>query len=314
MNSELSVSAAYWNKLHKSGWLNQKTRWWQCDAVLRHINKNICGQPLDGITSGDIALLKKRYPGRCFKKAISIGCGNGLKELELIKSGLVAHFDLFEISQASIEQGQQYAAAAGLTDSMSFHQTIVELAEPARTAAYDLVYWNNALHHMLNVNDAIRWSKEQLHVGGVLYINDFVGPDRMEWSPEMLRIASAARSCLPSRMLRHPVFPWRKLPVNIAPVDIEKVIAIDPTECADSSRIQETFRNYFKNGLILPTGGLIYHTALNDVIKNIHEHRDSSILKLLLMMDDMTIAQGLTQYCVLVGDKKQVSLEYDHEE
>lgn len=303
MSNALSIAAAHWNKIHGLGRFNSKVRWWQCPTIIRHVNRRICGQPLDGITSGDIALLKARYPGRKFENAVSIGCGNGNKELELVKSGLVSHFDLFEISSVRIEQGRALASKAGLEDAMTFRQVAVDLTGQPSSPSYDLVYWNNALHHMLDVTQAGIWSKQQLKPGGVVYINDFIGPNWMEWTPEMLRIASTVRSGLPARMLRHPRIPWRKLPSKLPKVDVEQAIAIDPTECADSERILPAFSSLFPDGLVIPTGGLIYHTTLNDVIKNIDEVRDANLLDLLLLIDDMTISQGLSQYCVMVGDK-----------
>ena len=307
MNKSLSLAAAHWDKLQKFDWLSRRSRWWHSASIIRHINRHICGQALDGITAGDIALLKSRYPSRKFAKAVSIGCGNGSKELELVKAGLVEHFDLFEISSASIKQGRILAKNAAAGSAMSFHQLVVDMTEPTDIAKYDLVYWNNALHHMLDVPQAMHWSKAKLKAGGVIYINDFIGPDRMQWTPEMLHIASSVRASLPKRMLRHPLLPWRKLPTQVTAVSVADIIRIDPTECADSARMLHAFKESFHGGLIIPTGGLVYHTALNDVIGNINETRHAHIMKLLLLLDDMTITHGLSQYCVMVGDKG-----YDH--
>ena len=87
MNNVLSVAAAHWNKLHKLRRHDRKSRWWHSETIIRYVNRNICGLPLDGIVSGDIALLKARYPLRKFQKAVSVGSGNGNKELELVKAG-----------------------------------------------------------------------------------------------------------------------------------------------------------------------------------------------------------------------------------
>lgn len=55
----------------------QRTRWWQSPAIIRHINTLVCGQPVDGVNEGVIRLLKAQSQGRRFNKAISIGCGGG---------------------------------------------------------------------------------------------------------------------------------------------------------------------------------------------------------------------------------------------
>lgn len=54
---------------------------------------------------------------------------------------------------------------------------------------------------------------------------------------------------------------------------------------------------------MIPTGGLIHHSGLNDVVKNIGGVKDAMLLELMLLVHDMTIAKGLAQYCVMARDK-----------
>ena len=52
-------------------------------------------------------LLRKHFPNIKFSKALSIGCGNGYKEIMLIEEGLVDNFELFELSTKAIEIGKK---------------------------------------------------------------------------------------------------------------------------------------------------------------------------------------------------------------
>ncbi len=103
-------------------------------------------------------------PSEGFVHGVSTGCGEGAKEIDLLKSGVVQRFDLYEISKTRIDKCLSLADKFGVADRINIRQ-VNAFDEPV-TARYDLVYWNNALHHMLDVSKAIQWSFDCLQVGG----------------------------------------------------------------------------------------------------------------------------------------------------
>jgi hypothetical protein len=67
-----------------------KTRWWQHPPILRHINKKVCGKPVDGFSMGLTMRARSLLEGRLpLRKGISVGCGNGMKEMTLLREGIV---------------------------------------------------------------------------------------------------------------------------------------------------------------------------------------------------------------------------------
>ncbi len=72
--------------------------------------------------------------------------------MTLMRAGLVSHFDLYEISDARVQLGQELADRHGRGQRITWHNRAVEFASGALDGEYDLVYWNNALHHMLDVD------------------------------------------------------------------------------------------------------------------------------------------------------------------
>jgi SAM-dependent methyltransferase len=206
---ELKKAAEHWSSLRPSG----KERWWNNPAILRHINRLVCGEAIDDPWGG----LEQRMKalGRELRRALSVGCGNGYKEIQLLKKGIVQQFDLFEISQARIDQGRVLAVQHGVSGRVRFHA--VNAFDQALDRNFDLVYWNNALHHMMDVEAAIRWSHDRLVKGGFFIMDDFIGPSRFQWSDYHLEIASRVRELLPERFLVHPVDPRRRLPTCLHP-------------------------------------------------------------------------------------------------
>jgi ubiquinone/menaquinone biosynthesis C-methylase UbiE len=298
--------ALHWSKVtattDRAGRL-LKTRWWQHPLIIRHINRNVCGKPVDGFSMGLTtrvrSLLKSRLP---LPKGISVGCGNGLKEMNLLKQGIVETFDLYELAESRIAAGREMAQKQHLAGNARFIQgDAFELA--TKPGQYDLVHWNNSLHHMLNVEAAIDWSWKVLKPGGLFYMDDFVGPDRFQWSNQMLLVATAVRQALPDRLLVNQREPGSMFPRVIKKPDAEKLRQSDPSEAADSSRILDCVRRRFPGADILLTGGVIYHLALSDILANFINSKDQQLLERLLALDDFCTEMGETHYATALAFK-----------
>lgn len=293
----------HWSGVYRKPETPLKTRWWQCEHIVRHINKRVCGEALSDTSAGLHKLALDRFAGQVpFGRGVSIGSGAGHKERAAIECGLVEHFTLYELSSAAVEMGREEAAKAGLAERMEFRLEDGFQREQTEDI-YDLVYWNNALHHMFDVQAAIAWSRRVLKPRGVFLMDDFVGPNRMEWSARLLQINTDARKSMPPEYLRDPSNPERFLPAEIAPTDPARVAAIDPSECADSSRILPELLRAFPDAWVKKTGGGIYHLALNDVLHNILAREDFALLDRLLQLDDECADLGETHYAVAIAVK-----------
>lgn len=279
------------------------TRWWESEYIVRRINRRVCGEALPGLSSGLHRVAAQRFAGQVpFARGVSIGCGTGSKERDLIRNGLVQHFTLFELSSVAVEQGRAQAEQAGLAQNMTFR---VEdgLAVETREGVYDVVYWNNALHHMFDVKAALEWSWRVLRQGGVLLMDDFVGPTRMQWSDRLLEINSAVLAALPQQYLRHPMRPDLMIATRAQRTPLSVFMAQDPSECADSGNILPELMRIFPDAWVHKTGGGIYHLALNDVLHNIVAAQDYALLERLLEYDDQCIELGETHYAVAIAVK-----------
>ena len=288
----------HWSKVKHAG----RSRWWTNPAILCHINRLVCGVPLAGPWAGLERLMCALVSGETFRRGISVGCGNGFKELQLIRNGVVEHFDLFELSQFRVSQGQALAANQGIANRVSFHSG--NAFDTPLNDNYDLVYWNNALHHMLDVESAIRWSRERLIYGGYFVMDDFVGASRFQWSSYQIELASQVRTILPERFLRHPENPSITLSRHVARPTVESMIALDPSEAADSDNILPALKRVFPRASVTLTGGVIYHLALNDVLANFDDLDDDPLLQSLLLLDETVARAGETQYAVAIASKE----------
>jgi SAM-dependent methyltransferase len=277
------------------------TRWWQYDRIVRHVNEKVCGEAIPGLSHGLYRKIQNRFANRTpFERAVSVGCGEAIKEIAFVGMGLAASFDLYELSQYAIDQGTQLIKNAGLSGCMKYHLRD-PFQIPELEASYDVVFWNNSLHHMFDVDSAIRWSKKALKKSGIFVMDEFVGPSYMQWSDRLLEINTKVREQLPTAYLRDPRNPDCTLAVKMERPNVDEFCAIDPSECVDSGRILQSLHQHFPNLEIIPTGGGVYHLALNDVLHNIVQAQDQDLLNHLLAIDDECIALGETHYAVAIG-------------
>lgn len=278
--------------------------WWNWPRIVEHQSELICGERLQasGWNAGLIRQIRAQFPGRTFRQAISIGGGVGTKEMNLITLGLVEQFDLFEISESRIAAGLDAAKQRHLSHRIRWHRSD-GIEHMHHHAHYDLVYWDNSLHHMFDVLAAMAATHHCLVTDGVLLLNDFTGASRFQWSDKELYYASLARSYLDDKYLVHPVRNDWCIPRSVPRPSVEAMMAGDPSEAADSSRIIPSIKEFFPDAAIWPLGGVIYHLALGDVLANFQPGRDDTLLESMLVLDRVVSDMGLNQYTAAIGVK-----------
>lgn len=296
--SRLARAAEHWSKVQAGP---QRTRWWQSPLIVSHINRNYCGKAVRGTDGGDIELLRQIGEGRCYERAVSVGCGGAHHEIRLLQEDVVGAFDLFEISEARAEAALARARQLGLEDRVTIRLEDAFAVPPE--PRYDLVYWKDALHHMFDAFAAVRWSREVLKSGGMFFMNDFVGPSLMQYTDRQLDLAERARAALPEPYLTNPHRPEERVPLRRARPNPARMAEIDPSECADSSNILPAVRSVFPDAVVIPTGGIVYTLALNDILANFDEERDEALLRSLMLADDLCVEAGETLYGVAYARK-----------
>ena len=182
----------------------------------------------------------------------------------MVRDGFVDRMLGYDLAEVRIAQAQASAAALGLDDRIEFHNVDAFAAHSA--PEFDLVYWNNSLHHMLDVPMALAWSRDVLRPGGLLLIDEFVGPSRMRFDDETLAYSNAVRGMLPERILARPRggLAERRWTGTGSTSALRRI----PSEAADSGRTLAAVAELFEAPVSRPTGGAIYFVALNGLFAN----------------------------------------------
>lgn len=259
--------------------------WWSSPLALAHYFS------LAGISSSchtlqnlTICYLQKHFGERLpLRHGLSVGCGTGSKEIALVEAGIVERMTVYELSDVALEIAKKNAAAKGIAHKFQFNLGDAYALERSR---FDLVFWDNALHHMLDVHTALVWSRNRLEKNGILYMNDFVGASRFQWGDALL---GACNNVLNGFGIP-PVYP----------PSYEYMVKSDPSEAADSARIQEEVFRIFPNATWTPTGGAIYHVGLTGRELEFSDN----LLKKLLHFDTILNNAGIYVYAIATAVKE----------
>jgi len=196
-------------------------------VVRRYINASVSGSPDCWPTDWLQSLVRPHH----FSTAVSLGCGDGPLDRDLVAKGICSSILGIDISQGALELARAKAAALGLV-GVEYRQGDLNSLDLPR-GVFDAAFAHQALHHVEDLDGCLAMTASALRPGAMLYVDEYVGPSRGEWTKAMIAEADRLFVSLPASVKRR-----RHIGV---PVDRR-----DPTEGVRSSEILSTVSRYFR--------------------------------------------------------------------
>ena len=255
-----------------------KSSWWDVEAVTARWNLLITGKSnLAYQQYVANKYLKKRRP----LKGISLGCGTGGKEIVWASTGKFAVIDAFDISPQRIEFAREEAKKNRFGRHLNFQVgNVHKLSFPRGT--YDVVIFDNSLHHLsplMNVIDKVaNWMDDK----GILIMNEFVGPDRFQWTDEQVNLTNNLLKIMPQALRR------KKDGTIKERLRVPGLLAMkfnDPSEAAESQSILKTLMLKFRVVELKPYGGTVLANLLKDIAHNFTSTNKDAIAWLQILFD-----------------------------
>jgi SAM-dependent methyltransferase len=198
------VGAAYWSDLRRHGW---DELWMNHPIVRERINRRVTGDPALWPIQWLATVVPDRVP---FPSALNVGCGLGHLERSLVEHGLAAHVTGIDTSASAVEEARRAAGAVGLAGRMDFVVAdawrFLGECEP-----FDAVFFHASLHHFDRLSDLLGLVRRALKPRGILYLDEYVGPARDEWTWRHLLRWNLVYRGLPAAMRRTRV---TRRPIN----------------------------------------------------------------------------------------------------
>ncbi len=222
----VAVAADYWNDLARHTDLDEI--WMSHPLVRARINERVSGRPEVWPTGWLKEQLSSRLP---LRRTLSVGCGIGSLERDLATQGIIERCLGVDMAPQCVDEARSRAHEAGLGERLRY-----ELADAretlARSSDLDAVFFHASLHHFERHQELLGVVASALAPGGVLYIDEYVGPSRDEWRPMKLLLPNIAFRFVPPSV--------RKVRIIRYPINHE-----DPTEAMESSRILMALHSTF---------------------------------------------------------------------
>lgn len=218
---------SYWDSIDRHTVLDDL--WLSHPRVRERLNRRIAGDPAVWPTTW----LKERLRGRLpLHRAASLGCGIGNFERDLVSQGIVEEIVGLDLSPTCIETAVGLAREAGAETRISYECR--DGRDWLRTARdLDAIFFHASLHHFDRLPELMELVRASLKPGGILYIDEYVGPANNEWRLRDLLLHNVLYYLLPRSV--------RRVGRIRAPINDE-----DPTEGVESSRIVPVLEESFE--------------------------------------------------------------------
>jgi SAM-dependent methyltransferase len=229
--------------------------------------------------------------GRRFGRALSIGCGGGALERDLMRRGLCRSVDAFDGSVASLHLARRTAASEGMLDRIRYFAA--DFNRPAfPRALYDAVFFHQSAHHVAKLEALYRAVLRALKPGGLVYLDEYVGPSRFDWSDRLLAKQRSVYGALASELRSWPAVPY---PIQ----------ADDPSEAYRSSEIESQLAVGFEIVARRPYGG----TLLSVIYPGLRrEALTSEIVRQLITEERALLSSGLPSFYTVTAARPRRGL------
>lgn len=247
--NRVDTAAEFWDREHASP---QYCSWMEHPLIREAINRRIGGAtpmwPVDWFS--------RRTRGRSFARALSIGCGTGALERDLLSRGVCERIDALDASVASVATARRLATEIGVA-AHYFLADFNRLGLPRRH--YDLVIFHQSLHHVDALENLLPEVMRALRPDGLVLLDEYVGPSRSWWSPGRFRLQRSVYDALPAAVRALPKLP---LPVH----------AFDPSEAVRSGAILPLLRVGFTIVTEQSYGGNLLAPIFPALASNVDDH------------------------------------------
>jgi len=264
-------------------------RYWGAQPLVRRaINRRVTGDP----NRWPMEWFAQKFAPEPLPLGLSIGCGTGLLERDALAKGICERLAGVDFSAEAIAEARRGAEEAGFARRLEYRVgDINALHLPAER--FDIVFFHGSLHHVHQVEHVLGQVRAALKPGGLLYLDEYMGPSRSEWTDANWGFARSAFDALPPELKNRPAL---AIPL---PMD-------DPSESVRSSAILPCVRRLFDVREDRPYGGNILWFVFPCLDVARLREDETGALSGLISLEDHLLEKGWVEsyFRVLVANRR----------
>lgn len=260
----------------------RKHHWLEHPVTRAWINMRVSGDASTGVA----AHWKNTFFESPAQLALSLGCGFGAFERTAISLGLAERIEACDISEGAVAQARAYAAEHGMADRITYSvQDLDNLELPE--GRYDAIFGISAIHHVGNLEGLFAACKAALKPGGLLLMDEYVGPARFQSRPETVQIINDILAILPEHY-RRSIFAEGRPREEYANPPLSWFEENDPSEAIRSDEIIPLAKQVFDDVEFRRYGGAILHMLLSGTAGNFDPEKEAeaALLRVLAYMEE----------------------------
>lgn len=258
--------------------------WMANIAVQIHHNRRATGDP----AREWLGSWARRWFVRDDTRVLVLGCGEGWLERSIAHWPFIANIHAVDFAAEAVERARELAPPKITYD-------VVDLNRDELPAdAYDIVIAHSVLHHVENLEHAYAQIERTMRAGATLIVNEYVGPNRFQFSDRVLEIMNTLSRCLG--------YPERRRP------SVEEMIANDPTEAVRAEELIAFTERQFDVVDRRDIGGTILQHLLYEIALDFRWDvpRERAIVEMLCEIEAMLIdAAAIPCDFVLMAARKR---------
>lgn len=245
--------------------IGKGVNWWQIPYVQQRWNCKITND----YNKNYLSFLKDDFlKNRKGLKLISVGSGICKPEIELAKTTIFDHITCVELSKVLTNRANKSIKENGLNNIEVICKNIYDFS--FEKEKYDIVFFKSSLHHFKNIEFLLRTQiLKCLKKNGYLIIDEFVGPDRLQYPKKQLKAVNSALKYIPRKYKKVCGLPLYK--GRVSGPGVIRMILADPSECIESSKIISSIHKHFDTVIEKPFGGNILAIVLKDIAHHFYE-------------------------------------------
>jgi 2-polyprenyl-3-methyl-5-hydroxy-6-metoxy-1,4-benzoquinol methylase len=180
---------------------------------------------------------------------LSLGCGTGNLERELLKLSNVKRIDAYDISAESLQVAKQKLSSHPREKFVNYFEA--NLNEQAfKHVEYDLVVAQECIHHIQNLESLYANISSSLKSGGVFLQYEYVGPNRFQFEDYIISLINSVLDLLPQRY---------KIREKYIKTTLYDIIQADPSEAVRAQDIVPFTQKFFPKTHIYNYSGTFMH-------------------------------------------------------
>jgi SAM-dependent methyltransferase len=275
------LMTSYWHELEHHTDLTPI--WMAHPAVRAVINTRVTGDPDLWPLFALKRWLGKRAP---ITTGLSIGCGTGGLERALIGEGIARAMTGIDMSDAAITEARQLSNDPAIDYVCGDARAYLA----AHMGRFDAVFFHQSLHHFDRLDELMDLAAGALRPDGFLYIDEYIGPSRDEWTWWKLILPNLAYRLVPGNA--------RRPHLVRAPINNE-----DPTEAIQSSRIERAISNRFLIADRRDYGGNLLSIVYPNLEQKSRDDFDVAVRRL-IRFEDVLLRYARPFYTTIIAEPR----------